>query len=207
MKVLFATNNPAKIHYYAEALEEKGIEVITLKDIDTQVEIEENGKTAVENAKIKAEGYYKLVHIPTVAIDDNLFLEGIPEENQPGTHVRRVNGKRLNDDEMIQYYTTMVHQYGGQVEAKWVKGIAVYDGKEMKTFCKSRDSFYFLDHASLVRHEGYPLDSIAYVPEFKKYLSELTPEEEKVYRRFQNANGEMIEFIWKSLEEMGEKNG
>ena len=34
MKVLFATTNPAKVNKYKEALEQKGIELITLKDLD-----------------------------------------------------------------------------------------------------------------------------------------------------------------------------
>ena len=50
MKVLFATTNPAKVKRYANKLEKKGIEVLTLKDIDLQLEIEEAGKNAIENA-------------------------------------------------------------------------------------------------------------------------------------------------------------
>ena len=34
--------------------------------------------------------------------------EELPEEKQPGTHVRRVNGKELNDDEMIEYYCNLL---------------------------------------------------------------------------------------------------
>ena len=34
MKVLFATTNLAKIRKYKEALKEKGIELITIKDLD-----------------------------------------------------------------------------------------------------------------------------------------------------------------------------
>ena len=33
MKVLFATTNPAKIKKYTEKLKEKGIEVLTIKDL------------------------------------------------------------------------------------------------------------------------------------------------------------------------------
>jgi len=54
MKVLFATTNPAKIKKYSGRLKENGIEVLTLKDIDFNINIEENGKNALENAYIKA---------------------------------------------------------------------------------------------------------------------------------------------------------
>ena len=41
--------------------------------------------------------------IPTIGMDNNLFIEELPEEKQPGTYVRRVNGKELSDEEMILY--------------------------------------------------------------------------------------------------------
>ena len=54
MKVLFATTNPAKINKYANGLKEKGIELLTLKDLKIDLNVEENGKNAIENARIKA---------------------------------------------------------------------------------------------------------------------------------------------------------
>ena len=50
MKVLFATTNPAKVKRYATKLQERGIEVLTLKDIDLKLEVEETGQNAIENA-------------------------------------------------------------------------------------------------------------------------------------------------------------
>ena len=58
MKVLFATTNPAKVRKNKKALEEKGIELITIKDLDFKLDIDENGKNAIENAYIKAKSYY-----------------------------------------------------------------------------------------------------------------------------------------------------
>ena len=78
-KILFATNNPTKAKRFSKGLEEKGVEVITLNDIDSKIEVEENGKNAVENALIKAKEYSKNTNIPVFAMDDNLYLENIPE--------------------------------------------------------------------------------------------------------------------------------
>ena len=44
MKVLFATTNPAKVKKYKKVLEEKGIELLTLKDCDINIKVEETGK-------------------------------------------------------------------------------------------------------------------------------------------------------------------
>ena len=144
MKVLFATTNPAKINKYANGLKEKGIELLTLKDLKIDLNVEENGKNAIENARIKAKAYYNIAKIPTIGMDNNLFIQELPEEKQPNTHVRRINGKRLSDDEMIQYYTNLAKQYGGKLTAKWVYGLVIYDGKNEKDYTFSKENFYFI---------------------------------------------------------------
>lgn len=57
MEVLFATNNPAKVKIYANRLEENGINLKTLADLNIADSVEENGKNSIENAIIKAKGY------------------------------------------------------------------------------------------------------------------------------------------------------
>ena len=196
MKVLFATNNPAKVRRYVPSLEEQDIEVLTLKDLNLKIDVEEIGKSAIENAIIKAKAYYDLTKITTISVDDNLYIEGLPEELQPGTNVRRVNNKRLNDDEMIEYYANLVKPYGEKLNAKWVYGMAVYDGKEIKKYSWSKSYFYLVSKPHKERNVGYPLDSISIDPRYNKYFVELTPEEKKS----ENDNEQnVIEFIKNSL--------
>ena len=196
MKVLFATTNPAKIKRYASKLQNKGIEVLTLKDIKIKLEVEETGKNAVENAYLKAKAYYEATGIASIGLDNNLFIEELPEEKQPGTHVRRVAGKELTDEEMIQYYTNLVRENGGKLTAKWVYGIVIYNGKDPKQYTWAKDHFYFVDIPSEIRNPGYPLDSISIMPEYNKYFVELTQEEKN---RNINNEDDVIEFIVKSL--------
>ena len=197
MKLLFATTNPAKVGKYKKALEEREIELITLKDLDFELNIEENGKNAIENAYIKAKAYYDATKIPTIGMDNSLFIEELPEEKQPGTHVRRVNGKTLNDEEMIEYYTNLVKEYGGKLTAKWVYGMVMCDENGVREYSWSKDHFYFVDKPCEKRNSGYPLDSISIVPEFNKYLVELTEEDKKQYKKKDDVKG-VIEFITNS---------
>ncbi|MBQ2835947.1 MAG: non-canonical purine NTP pyrophosphatase [Clostridia bacterium] len=196
MKVLFATKNPAKVKRYVTRLQNKGIDVLTLKDIDLKLNVQETGKNAIENAYLKAKAYFEETGIVTIGIDDNLFIEELPEEKQPGTNVRRVNGKELTDEEMIQYYTNLVKENGGRLTAKWVYGMVIYNGTESKEYTWSKDHFYFVDKPSEKRNLGYPLDSISIMPEYNKYFVDLTQEEKN-----KNINNEddVIDFIVKSL--------
>ena len=199
MKVLFATTNPAKVGKYKEALSKKGIELITLKDLDINLHVEESGKNCMENALIKAKAYYEATGIVSIGMDNSLFIEELPEEKQPGTHVRRVNGKELTDEEMIEYYTSLVKKYGGKLTAKWVYGMVVYGENGAKEHTWNKSHFYFVDTASEKRNPGYPLDSIAIIPEFNKYLVELTDEEKHSNKREDgNKDDIVVEFIAKA---------
>lgn len=193
-KVLFATTNPAKVKKYKEELNKRGIELLTINDIEEKIEINENGKNAIENAYIKAKTYFDATNIVTIGMDNNLFIEELPEEKQPGTHVRRVNGKVLTDDEMIDYYTELVKEYGGRLTAKWVYGMVIYDGNEPKKLTWNKDNFYFVDTPCEKRNPGYPLDSISIMPEYNKYFVDLTENERKTNKK-QNSEDKVINFI------------
>ena len=194
MKVLFATTNLAKVRKYKEELKEKGIELITINDLDFKLDVDENGKDALENAYIKAKTYYDVVKIPTIGMDNCLFIEELPEEKQPGTHVRRINGKELKDDEMIEYYTNLVKQYGGKLTAKWVYGMVICNGKETKEYTWSKGDFYLVSKPCKERNPGYPLDSISVMPENNKYWLELT-DEEKLKSKEEDNKDKVVEFI------------
>lgn len=198
MKVLFATTNPAKIKSYKEELEKREIEVLTLKDLQIDTTVEETGKNAIENAVLKAKGYYEIANIPTISMDVSLFIEDFSEEEQPSVNIRRVKGKVLNDEEAISYYANLVKQHGGKVKAKWVYGVAIYDGIEVKTYTYSKGNFYFVDTPSKKIKEGYPLDSITIMPEYNKYLTELT-EQEKAEQKQINHKEEVFDFIVKNI--------
>ena len=194
MKVLFATTNPEKIKRYVDKLQKRNIEVLTIKDLGINLKPEETGKDAIENAYIKAKAYYEATNITTIGMDNNLFIEELPEEKQPGTHVRRVNGKELDDDEMLEYYCNLVKEYGGKLTAKSVYGMLIYNGKEPKEYSWSKEHFYFINKPSKKRNPGYPLDSMSIMPECNKYFVDLTEEDRK--RNKENyKEDDVIDFI------------
>ena len=178
-EILFATGNPSKAKRFSKGLEEKGIKVITLQDTDIAVDVEETGKNAVENALIKARAFAECIDIPVLAMDDNLYLDGVPDEKQPGTFVRRVNGKRLSDDEMIKHYTNLVKEFGkdGKINSRWIYGIAVINRGKESTYTWSKASFYIVDQPSPIINPGYPLNSISVHQTLNKYFSEFTEED------------------------------
>lgn len=197
-KVLFATGNESKAERFKKGLLENDIEIITLNDIEKNIDIEENGKDAIENALIKARAYANVYDLPVFAMDDNLYIDDIPKDKQPGMYVRRVNGKRLNDNEMIEYYSNLAHEYGkdGKLTCRWVYGIAVIkDGKE-STYTWSKEDFYIVDKPSNKINSGYPLNTISINKKLNKYFTDMTEEDKEMVKESEN---DVVKFLCNNL--------
>ena len=180
-EILFATGNESKVNRFKEKLLERGILLKSLKDININLEVEENGKTAIENAEIKAKAYYD-----------------IPEDKQPGVFVRRVNGKRLNDKEMIEYYINLVKMYGkdGKLNTKWISGMAIIKDGKISTYTDTTSEYYLVDTPAKDMMEGYPLSSILVNRKVNKYDIYLSEEDKKIG---QADDAGFIDFIEKTI--------
>lgn len=197
-KVLFATGNESKAKRFKDGLLRNGIEIITIKDIDEDIEVSEDGKDAIENALIKARAYAKVLDIPVFAMDDSLYIDNIPDDKQPGLYVRRINGKRLSDEEMLTYYSNLAHEYGvdGKLTCRWVYGIAVINNGVESTYTWSKDDFYIVDKPSDKIDPGYPLNTISINKKLNKYFTDMTKED---YDSVKEDEGDVVEFLCKNL--------
>lgn len=197
-EILFATGNASKVARYSGKLLDKGISLKSLKDLNINIEVEENGKTAIENATIKAKAYYEATKMTTMAVDDTMYIDDIPEEKQPGVFVRRVNGKRLNDEEMIEYYTNLVKTYGkdGKLNTKWILGMVIIKDGKISTYTDVTSEYYLVDTPAKDMKEGYPLSSILFNKKANKYDIYLTEEDKKIG---QADDSGFINFIEKTI--------
>lgn len=181
-KLLFATTNESKLNRFSEELLENDIELVSLKSFNLDLNIEENGKNVIENALLKAKEAYKLTKIPVIGMDDSLLMEGLPESLQPGLFVRRVNGKTLTDEEMLNYYIDLVDTYGqnGRLNCKWVYGLALIDEQgQAFTYTWEKDNFYMVNEKSEIINPGYPLNSISKYKANDKFFTEITDAEKE----------------------------
>lgn len=168
MKVLIGTTNPSKVRRFSELLAGHNMEFFTLRDLGIETEPEEQGNTPEENAVIKAK-YYGQFFDKVICNDSGLYFDELPldDPRQPGLNIRTPDGaKRLDDEEMIEYYAALIRSLGGKILAFYLDGIAVYNGGKISSFMENSDAtkssaFYMVDHPSPKRHVGWPLDSIS----------------------------------------------
>jgi len=120
--MLFASNNLGKLEEAREILK---VNLLSLKDIDKEININENRDTFLENAILKAKEIYKLTNIPTIADDSGLEIDAL--DGFPGVLTHRFLGNNKTDSDRNQaillkmkgiknrtcYFTCSVAYYDG----------------------------------------------------------------------------------------------
>lgn len=169
MRLLYGTGNPAKLESMRTRLERLDIELLGLQDLIAEEKsvpkVAEDGNTPLENARLKAAAYYEAFGLPVFSCDSGLYFDNVPDEVQPGVHVRNVRGKCLSDDEMIAYYAGLVRKYG-ILKARYQNAICfIKDAKHIYEAMEpsmASEPFLLTDRPhSSIRKEGFPLDSLS----------------------------------------------
>jgi XTP/dITP diphosphohydrolase len=197
-KLVVATKNPAKTDYYKSILDEIADEVLNLNDFGPIDKPDESGSTAEENAEIKASYYAKITGLPVFSEDEALEVDFLPESEQPGTHVRRINGHdEVDDDQLLKHWEDIISKV--PVEKRTGRGhiaysISMSDGK---THTVALDHpLVFFSPSSKVRVPGWPMSSLEGPVMFNKPNSELTEEERQITKK------ETAEELHKILEKL-----
>lgn len=181
IKLLYGTGNLAKLNAMKKRLSGVGITLIGLKDLGCEIlEVVEDGKTPLENARKKAVAYFEAFRIPVFSCDSGLYIDGVPENEQPGVHVRRVNGKVLSDEQMIVHYSSLAKKYGNPT-ARYRNAICfvadekhIYEAMEPSM---GSSAFVLTSKPYPVMKKGFPLDSLSVDIKTGKYYYELTGNE------------------------------
>jgi inosine/xanthosine triphosphate pyrophosphatase family protein len=177
-EVAYGTSNPAKVAQVRDLLQPIGFTVKSLADFDSQITVEEDGKTAEENAVKKAVTYAEELNTTVLSMDVALYFNDLPDDEQPGLHVRRISGKtRPNDQEMLDYYAALAASMGDRVKGYWRYAFALAwpDGRQ-ESFTHDTPRI-FVSKSSDKMVEGFPLESLQIDPISGKYISEMDKEE------------------------------
>ena len=188
MKILIGTTNESKVNRFKELLSGHNCEFFTLKDLNITDEPEEKGQDPKENAIIKAK-FYGSFFDKVICNDSGLYFEELPfdDPRQPGLNVRTPCGKRLDDNEMIEYYSGLIRSLGGKVSAYYLDGFAVFNNGEIFSYMDEVHaktmSFFMTDKSNNDWTPGWPLDSMSIS---KKTGKLFTDKENKYYEDNEN---------------------
>ena len=181
MQLLYGTGNPAKLKSMRNRLAGLPVEIIGLSEIEkasgtVAAQPEEDGNTPLENARQKAKAYYEAYKMPVFSCDSGLYCEELPDELQPGVHVRTVQGKSLTDEEMQQYYAGLARKYG-PLRARYYNAVClVMDDEhiyERMDESLASEAFILTDRIHPIKKKGFPLDSLSIHIPTGKYFYDL----------------------------------
>lgn len=94
-QIVLATNNNHKLSEFRQMCEPLGITILSLADLQLDVDVEETGSTFAENAAIKAEAIMQLTNLPVFADDSELEVAAL--NGAPGVYSARYAGVHGDD--------------------------------------------------------------------------------------------------------------
>jgi XTP/dITP diphosphohydrolase len=130
MQIVFASNNQNKFNEI-KGLIPKGIELISLKDIDFHMDMEETGSTLEENSMLKAKTIFDFCQIPTIA--DDTGLEVFALNGAPGVYSARYAGEQKSSDNNITKLLLELQQHDNR-KARFRTIFSFVDGIHQEQF-------------------------------------------------------------------------
>ena len=181
MKIVFASWN-AKKSAEIQRMAPKNIEIICLKDVleaEGIPQANENGKSFIENAIIKAEYWSKVLGMAVLAEDSGIKIDIL--DGYPGVRTKRCieelcQGSNVNEDKPSELYPLLLklmRERGESTSAEFVCSMALIDG-DKRVYAKDVLKGNMCDCAG---EREFGFDQYFKPEGFEKTLAELAPEE------------------------------
>lgn len=172
-KIIFATTNEGKMKEIRMIMDNPDIELLSLKDVGIQINIEENGTTFEENAMIKARTICDMTGEMVLADDSGLEVDYM--DKAPGVFSARYLGEdtpySVKNQTIIDNLKDAV---GEERSARFVCVIAAAfpDGRMLTT----RGTVEGVIGQEEKGTNGFGYDPLLYVPEYGMTTGEMEPE-------------------------------
>lgn len=177
-KIIVASNNEHKIQEIKEILSGLPFEIVSLQEAGIDIDVEETGKTFMENALIKASKIYDIIQYKDeyMVLADDSGLEVDALGGAPGVYSARFAGEhgntKKNNDKLLDLLKGKEYS---ERRARFVCAIVLIMDKSNIIKVQGECEGYISDSEKGCVGFGY--DPLFYVPEFNKTFAEMTSEE------------------------------
>lgn len=172
MKLAIATNNAHKLQEIRAILSGQFDELLSLKDLGIDVDVEETGTTLEENALLKARTIEALCHMPTLADDTGLMVDAL--NGAPGVYSARYAGEEHNDaNNRALLLKNLSSEDNRKAHFATVIAIVYPNGDFITSKGRVEGEILREERGS----EGFGYDSLFYSDELKKTFAEASQEE------------------------------
>lgn len=173
-EIIFATGNAGKAREVAMMFEDMDVKVQTLKEAGMDVDVVEDGKTFMENARIKATTIAKYTDKIVLADDSGLVIDYL--NGEPGIYSARYMGEDTSYD--IKNNNLLKRMEGvaeSERSARFVCAMVAVmpDGEVVETEGVMEGIIGYKPAGE----NGFGYDPIFFLPEFEKSSAEISPEQ------------------------------
>lgn len=121
-KIVVATNNPGKLKEIKDII--KNYELVSLKDINCEIEVEEDQETFEGNSKKKAKEIAEITNMPCIADDTGLCIEAL--NGWPGVHTARFLGEAATPEQRNKAILEKMKDLKGEERKAKVVSVMTY---------------------------------------------------------------------------------
>jgi XTP/dITP diphosphohydrolase len=172
--LLLATTNPHKVDEYRAILSDLPFTLLSLNDIQLDMDVEETGTTFRENAELKARAYAQASGLLSLADDSGLEIDAL--DGAPGVYSARFAGVDATYEERFDILLTRLRDV--PVERRTARFRCVISLAEPSGYLRSVDGTIEGVIADAPRGKnGFGYDPIFLVPALGKTTAEITAEQ------------------------------
>lgn len=170
-KLIVASNNKNKIVEIKEILSKYSIEVLSLKEANINIDVEEDGTTFMENAYKKANEIHKILKNEMVLADDSgLVVDCL--DGAPGVYSARFAGEHGNNKKNNEKLLRLLKEKDDRdKKAKFVCAMVLISeaGKVIKVQGEIDGTIINEERGS----NGFGYDPVFYIPEYKMTFAQM----------------------------------
>ena len=168
--IVLATQNRDKREELQEALSEFTVKILSLNDFPFIGEIEEVGKTLLENSMIKAKTVHNLTQLPVIADDTGLEVEAL--NGAPGIYSARYAGEDVTYEDNVNKLLAEMENIPLENRKAQFRTVISFVDKDRELWTEGRIKGIIGESAK--GKNGFGYDPVFFVPELEKTFSELS---------------------------------
>lgn len=192
-KLLIASRNPGKIREIKDVVHRYVDDLLTPDDLGITEDPIEDGETFAENSLLKANFFWQRAEMPVIADDGGLEVDALG--GLPGVRSRRWGGEKRSDEELR---AKLLQELADVPEAERTARLTTVVTLRVtadRNFQRAMSIEGIIRGSDVPIDTGYPFRSIFYLPEFKKFFVELTPDEHERVNQRKRALQELLPLI------------
>ena len=172
--LLLATSNQHKLEELRAIFSDLPLKLLSLKELQLHMEVEETGTTFAENAELKARAYAQASGMLTLADDSGLEIDALG--GAPGVRSARYLGRETTYEERFRKILEQLN--GLPMDQRTARFRCVIALAEPSGYTRIVEGIIEGVIADMPRgKKGFGYDPIFFVPELGKTLAELAPEQ------------------------------